>query len=173
MQIVSNFLTSLQILRGFAHCPLCTGGAGAAAALAALLGFKLGAIAVFMGSFAVAVSLWLPKKIKKKYFKHQDLALFWVAYLSTLAPMYPLLRGDYVSRYVAWSGDYGSLLNRTYILDLFFVGTIAGSLIVYFSPRLSAYISKQRGGKIVRFQGIILTFLLLIVVSVIMQFWPR
>lgn len=170
---LSSLATLLVPTKALAHCPLCTGGAGVAAAMAALLGVKYGAIAVFMGAFSVALGLWLSRKVKRQYVKHQSTILFWVIYLSTLLPMYPFLNGDYLSQYVSLSGDYGGLLNRTYLIDLFIVGSAVGSLIVYFSPKLSAYISQKRNGKMLPFQGLIITFLLLTLVSVGIQFIPR
>lgn len=169
----TSFATFLLPVKAFAHCPLCTGGAGAAAAAAAMLGVRYGAIAVFLGGFSVALSLWLSHKVKKQYFKHQQKVLFWTLYLSTLLPMYPFLKGDYTSQYISISGEYGNWLNRTYLIDLFIVGAIIGSLIVYFSPALSALLTKKRGGKMFPFQGLIITFFLLTLVSAVMQFLPR
>lgn len=170
---LSGLASLLVPVKAFAHCPLCTGGAGAAAAVAVLLGVKYGAIAVFMGAFSVALGLWLSHKVKRQYFKYQNVVLFWAIYLSTLLPLYPFLKGDYLSQYVSLGGGYGSWLNRTYLIDLFIVGSILGSLIVYFSPKLSAYIAKKREGKMIPFQGLVITFILLIATAIIIQFIPR
>lgn len=156
-----------------AHCPLCTGGAGAAAAIAAFFGVKYGAIAVFMGAFATALGLWLAHKVKKQYIKHQSKILFWVIYLSTLLPLYPFLDGDYVSKFVSVSGEYGSWLNKTYLIDLFWIGAIAGTVIVYFAPRLSQYVTAKRDGKMFKFQGLGITFILLLIAALMLQVWPR
>lgn len=164
---------SLWPAKAFAHCPLCTGGAGAAAALAAFFGVKYGAIAVFMGAFATALSLWIARKIKKQYVRYQSQILFWILYISTLAPMYPFMKGDYVSKYVSFGGEFGSWSNKTYLLDLFFVGAVVGTIIMFVSPYLSKAITKRRGGKTIRFQGLAITFVLLIVSAVLMQLWPR
>lgn len=42
----------------FAHCPLCTIGAGAAAVGAAWLGVSYMVIGVFLGAFGLAIGLW-------------------------------------------------------------------------------------------------------------------
>lgn len=166
-------LTILMPVRVSAHCPLCTGGAGAAAVAAAYFGIKYGALGVFLGGFTTALALWIAHKPKKQYIKQQLVVLFWVIYLSTIIPFYFMFKGDYVSRYISMGGDYGSLTNRTYLLDLFVVGGVVGSLIVYLAPNLSAWISKKRGGKKIKFQGLLINFVLLIVAGVILQVWPR
>ncbi len=156
----------------YAHCPLCTGGAGAAAIAAAYFGVKYGALGVFLGAFAVALSLMIAHKLPEK-FKYQSQVVFWALYLSTVVPFYFMFKGDYTSKYISISGDYGSMLNRTYLIDLYLIGLVVGSLIVYFSPRLSAALSKARGGKSIKFQGMIINFVLLFVAALVLQYWPR
>lgn len=151
-----------------AHCPLCTGGAAAAAGAAALLGVKYGAIGVFLGAFAAAMGFWLPRLIKKRYIPHQRRVVFWVVYLSTLLPLIPFTR-DYSSVYISWFGDYGSIGNRTYLINWFIVGAVLGSLIVWVSPAISTNITEWRKGKSIRFQGLGITFALLIITAVFFQ----
>ena len=163
---------SLIPAKVLAHCPLCVGGAGAAAALASFLGVKYGAIGVFMGGFAVALSLLIANRLPEK-FKFQNVLVAWAIYLTTLIPLYPFLKGDFTVWAASIAGDYGSMLNRTYLIDLFIVGSIIGSLIVLYSMKLSSYITQQRDGKMIKFQGLIITFVLLIVGALGMQLWPR
>jgi len=163
---------SLIPAKVFAHCPLCVGGAGAAAALASLMGVKYGAIGVFIGAFAVALSLFIANRLPKK-FKFQNIIVGWVIYLTTVIPMYPFLKGDYTSWFISAGGDYGSIFNRTYLIDLFIVGAIIGSLIVFYSMKLSSYITRKRDGKQIKFQGMILTFSLLLICATILQLWSR
>lgn len=163
---IYSFITS------FAHCPLCTGGAGAAAAVATMLGVKYGATAVFIGAFATALGLWITRKIKKQYIKGQRPLLFIVVYLSTLIPIYPFIKGDYTSKFISIRGDYGSWLNKTYLIDMFFIGALIGTIIMFISPKISSYISQKRD-KTIRFQGIIITFILLVIAGVFLQYWPR
>ncbi len=172
-------ITALSVLLAFvisgkiyAHCPLCTGGAGAAAVAAAYFGVKYGALGVFLGAFAIALSLWFAHKLPKK-FKFQPQVVFWAIYLSTVIPFYFMFKGDYTSKYVSISGDYGSILNRTYLIDLYLIGLVVGSLIVYFAPKLSAAVTKERSGKSIKFQGLLINFSLLLIAALILQYWPR
>lgn len=151
-----------------AHCPLCTAGAGAAAGAAALLGVKYGAIGVFLGAFAMALALWMARLVTKRYLPYQKLLIIGAVYLSTLLPLIPFTR-DYSSVFVSWGGDYGSLLNRTYLVNWFIVGAIIGSVIVYATPAISAGLTKLRQGKAVKFQGLMLTFSLLLIPAVLIQ----
>lgn len=170
---LSMVLALLSPVRAAAHCPLCTGGAGAAAAVAAYFGVKYGALGVFLGGFTTALALWIAHKPKKQYIQRQSTVLFWAIYLSTIIPFYYMFKGDYVSRYLSMGGDYGSLTNRTYLIDLFIVGALIGSVLVYLAPKLSAWISSKRGGEFIKFQGLFINFALLILLGVILQAWPR
>lgn len=151
-----------------AHCPLCTAGAAVASGLAALLGMTYGAIGVFLGGFATVLGLWVSQLVQKRYVPWQSTLLFSVVYLSTLLPLVPFTK-DYSSWYVSWGGDYGSLFNRTYLINWFIVGAILGSLVVYFAPRLSASLTKLRDGNTFKFQGVFLTFLILSMTAFLMQ----
>lgn len=165
-------LLSLVPAKVLAHCPLCVGGAGAAAALASFFGVSYGAIGVFMGGFAVALSLLIVNRLSEK-FRFQNSIVGWVIYLTTLIPLYPFLKGDIVAWVLSIGGDYGSMLNRTYLIDLFIVGSIIGSVIVLYAMKLSSFITSRRDGKTIKFQGLLLTFVLLIIAAVGMQQWPR
>jgi len=151
-----------------AHCPLCTGGAAAAAGAAALLGVNYGAIGVFLGAFAAALGLWIPRLIKKSYLPYQQQLVFGAVYLSTLLPLIPFTR-DYGSIYVSWGDDYGSLTNRTYLINWFIIGAVLGSIIIWLSPFISAKIIKLRQGKSIRFQGLAITFSLLLITGTLIQ----
>jgi uncharacterized membrane protein len=65
------------------------------------------------------------------------------------------------------------MLNRIYLVDLFIVGSIIGSVIVLYAMKLSSFITSRRDGKTIKFQGLLLTFVLLIIAAVGMQLWPR
>ncbi len=152
-----------------AHCPLCTVGAGIAAAGAAWLGVGSGSIGVFIGAFAVATGLWMHRLIKKSFFPHQSLALATTSFALTIIPMQPLFQ-DYTSLYISWAGDYGSWLNRTYVMDRFVIGALVGAVILAAAPAISRLISRARKGKMMPFQGITVTFGMLLFISVILQF---
>ena len=147
----------------FAHCPLCTIGAGAAAAGAAWLGIDNIVIGIFLGASALAMGLWISRLAKKRYVPFQKLAISAFSFASIIIPVLPIMQG-YSSIYVSLSGGYGSLLNRTYIINSFLLGSMIGAAMVAISPSISGRITKARG-KSVHYQGIILTFLLLAVAA--------
>lgn len=151
-----------------AHCPLCTAGAGIVAIGAYWFGVKAITIGITIGALATAMSLWFGKLVKKKYFPYQEGAIVLTSWFLTVLPLRMTL-GDYVSWYVNWSGDYGSIFNRTYVLNLFLVGSIIGTLVILSAPYLSRFVTNLRGGKQIPFQGIGITFLLIIAISIIFQ----
>lgn len=150
-----------------AHCPLCTVGAGAAAAVAVWLGVKIMVIGVFMGAFALAMGLWIARLIKYKFpYKGALLGLF--SFVLTIFPLQPLFQ-DYTSLYITWGGEYGSIFNRTYVLDRFVIGAVIGAVILVAAPFLSRWIQKKRG-QLIPYQGIAIVFAALIVMALILQF---
>ncbi|MBT3865779.1 hypothetical protein HOF78_01605 [Candidatus Woesearchaeota archaeon] len=151
-----------------AHCPLCTIGAGAAAAGAAYLGVSGFIIGLFIGAAGLALGLWTSKLIKKKYIPFQSAIIALIIFLSITIPVLPLIQ-SYSSIYISWFGDYGSLLNKTYLINLFLIGSIFGALILSATPYLSKKLTKLRSGKFIPFQGIILTFSILVVVALLSE----
>lgn len=149
-----------------AHCPLCTIGAGALAVLAASLGVSSVVVGVLIGAFALALGLWLSGMVKKDYIPFQKPILALVIFLGTVLPIMPLVQA-YGPLYIPFIGEYGT----TYTMNLYIVGIIIGALIMFVAPFISAGITKTRN-KQVPFQGIIITIALLIVTSVVIQFWP-
>ncbi|MFA4831195.1 MAG: hypothetical protein WC862_05275 [Patescibacteria group bacterium] len=152
-----------------AHCPLCTAGAGALAVGAAYIGVNTAVVGALIGAFALALSLWVARIVKKQYIRYQRPILIIMVFLSTIIPLMPLIR-EYRSINLYLFGSYGSLLNRTYMFNLFIVGVIIGAIIMYLAPFVSAFIAQKRGGKMIPYQGIGLTFALLILVSLFIQF---
>ncbi len=73
----------------------------------------------------------------------------------------PLAKGFYPLQ-ITLFGDYGSLFNRMYLVNLFLFGSILGGLIVCITPWLSNKVTIKRG-KTFPFQGVILTFLILLI----------
>ena len=153
-----------------AHCPLCTIGAGIVATIAVWLGVNTLVIGVLLGAFAAALGFWAARLIKKKYFAFQDSVVTILVFLSTILPLLPIAGGEKSSVYVSLAGDYGSFLNRTYVVDLFLVGSLLGALIMIISPFLSRQLTKWRKDRMFAYQGITVTFVLLIVSAIILQF---
>lgn len=152
-----------------AHCPLCTIGAGVIATLALWLGVSTMVIGVVLGGFAAALGLWVARIIKRKLFHYQDTVVATVVFLSTILPILPIAGGEKGSVYISFAGGYGSLLNRTYVIDFFLVGSLVGALMVIIAPYISRRITQTRSGKTMPYQGVAITFLLLVVSSVILQ----
>src|SRR3989338_4467050 len=73
-----------------AHCPLCTMGAGAAAAGAVWLGVRKVVVALFIGGFAMSMGMLFSKLIKKKYIPFQKTVIVLVVFLTTVIPLMPL-----------------------------------------------------------------------------------
>lgn len=151
-----------------AHCPLCTAGAVVAAGGAAWLGVSNIVIGIFIGAFAVSIGWWISRLIKKKYIPFQRTSIIILSFLTTIIPLLPLMKSPYPF-YISLIGDYGSLLNRTYLINLFLLGSLIGGFIVCLTPYLSKKISALRNKKIFPYQGIILTFILLIIISIILE----
>jgi len=163
-KLLALFPSLLFIKSAYAHCPLCTAGAAFAAGGAAWLGISKAAIGIFIGAFAASTGWWASNLLKKKYIPFQKPLLILFSFIATIIPLIPLMESTYPV-YVSWIGDYGSLLNRTYLFNMFLAGSILGGFIVCITPWLSKKIIEMRNGKMVPYQGIILTFTLLVILS--------
>lgn len=150
-----------------AHCPLCTVGAAVAAGGASYLGVDKIVVGLFIGGFAVSTGWWVSNMIKKKFIPFQRTMIIIASFLSIVLPILPIMN-DISSFYMSWLGGYGSMLNRTYIINLFLLGSLAGGLIVSLTPWISRKITAARG-RTIPFQGVLLTLLLLLITGVILQ----
>tara|TARA_B100000609_G_C16998528_1_gene322417 strand:+ start:95 stop:601 length:507 start_codon:yes stop_codon:yes gene_type:complete len=146
-----------------AHCPLCTAGAGALAVLAASLGVSSVVVGVFIGAFSLALGMWISGTVKKEYIRFQKQMLSVVIFLGTAIPIMPFIE-HYAPLYVPFVGEYGT----TYTINLYILGVIIGSILMFVAPYISTLITRLRGRQI-PFQGITITGLLLVVTSVIIQ----
>lgn len=151
-----------------AHCPLCTVGAAAAAGGAAWLGINQAVIGVFIGAFAVSMGWWVSKLIKKQFIPYQRAVLIILSFATTIFPLLAIINNT-TPIYIYLFGDYGSLFNRTYLINIFLIGSIIGGAIVTITPWLSRTLRSLRKGKMIPYQGVILTFTLLIVTGGILQ----
>ena len=155
-----------------AHCPLCTMGAVAAAAGASALGVSNAIVGIFIGAFAVSMGWWIANRLKKQYIPYQKPILIISSYLLTIIPVMVLIQ-DYYAIFISWGGDYGSLFNRTYIFSKFLVGSIVGGAVLCITPWLSKQLTHYRKEKMVPYQGIILTFVVLIIMSGLFQLFLK
>ena len=161
--IIIGFAIAKPVL---AHCPLCTVGAGAAAIGATWLGIGNIPVGIFIGAFAVALGAWISRLIKKEYVPRQRDLLIGFSFFSTVLPLFPMME-EYSSIYIPWLGDYG----KTYLIKLFLVGAIIGGVIILLAPRLSKKITSINKGRMIPYQGLVVTFTLLLIASLISELW--
>ncbi|OIO81426.1 hypothetical protein AUJ84_01130 [Candidatus Pacearchaeota archaeon CG1_02_32_132] len=164
-----KFLFFLPILiltlsiRVMAHCPLCTIGAGAVAVGAIWLGISKIIVALFIGAFAMSMGMWFSKIPKKRYIPFQKAIIIIVVFLSTIIPLMPIFSAI-GPLYLPFIGSYGT----TYAVNYSLASTLLGGLITFTSPGLNKKI-KQKTNKRLPFQGLIVTFTLLLVSALIIQ----
>ena len=156
----------LATYRAKAHCPLCTAGIAAVAGGAAFIGVKSVVIGLFVGAFAVSTGLWIGNS--KGLGQITKLFLALASYLLTVIPLSSVIHGV-LPVYISLTGDYGSMLNRTYLFNSFLVGSVAGGLVTTATPWISRKITELRNGRRVPFQGFAITISLLIAVGLVMQ----
>ena len=149
-----------------AHCPLCTAGIAAAAGGAALLGVKTIVIGLFVGALAASTGFWIANM--KKLQTLPKFAVASLSYLITVLPLASVFPGSFPV-YISLAGDYGSLLNRTYLVNHFLAASLVGAAIVVFGPWLSGKLVEMRNGKKVRFQGVIITLSFLLAAAILLQ----
>jgi len=149
-----------------AHCPLCTIGAGAAAAGAVWLGVSKVAVALFIGAFAMSMGVWFSRAAGKKgnYVPFQSVLIIIAVFALTVWPLMPIFKAI-GPLYLPFIGEYG----KTYAFDYSLISALFGGLIVFVSPSISKKITKIRKGTMIPFQGVILTFLLLIITGSVIQ----
>ncbi len=162
------FIFIISSLIVYAHCPLCTIGAAAVAGGAVYMGINNIAVSVLMGGFAMSMAIWISRLVKKKYIPLQSFLIIAVIFITTIIPLMPIIKGIY-PLYISWFGDYGTIFNRTYLLDSLILGSTIGGIIVLISPKLSNLITKLRKDKKIPYQTMILTIGLLILVGVVIQ----
>jgi hypothetical protein len=150
-----------------AHCPLCTVGAGAAALGAKWLGFSTISIGVFIGAFSLALGIWMSRLIGNR-FPGQSAILAIVSLVLTVLPLLPLMP-EPLPMYVFFGGEYGSLFNRTYVLNGFLAGSLFGGMVMAVSPYLRRAFSTLNGSRRFPYQGLIITFTTLALVTVIIE----
>ena len=164
--VIPIFLTFSVFLAEFAsaHCPLCTIGAGAAAGAAVWLGVSKVVVALFIGGFAMSMGIWFSKIVKKKYIPFQKTAIVLVVFLTTVIPLMPIFTAI-GPLYLSFIGKYGI----TYAVNYSLVSSLFGGLIVFSSSSLSKMITNFRNGKIIPFQGVMLTLTLLLTAGGLIQ----
>lgn len=146
-----------------AHCPLCVMGAGAAAAGAVWLGVSKVVVALFIGAFAMSMGMWFARVVKKKYIPFQKTLIVLAIFLTTVLPLLPIFKAI-GPLYLSFIGEYGA----TFAVNYSLYTSILGGLIVFIAPSISRKISITRG-KTMPFQGVLITFIMLIIGGVLLQ----
>ncbi len=148
-----------------AHCPLCTVGAGAAAAGAVWLGVSKVVIGLLIGAFAMSMGMWFAKIPKKQHVPFQKTLIITIIFFTTILPLLPIFSAI-GPLYISFIGEYG----KTYAINYSLASSFLGGTITFVSPSLNKKIKEKRNGKGIVFQGILLTFSLLAVAALIIQF---
>lgn len=151
-----------------AHCPLCTAGAAVAAGGAIWLGISKVVVSMFIGAFAMSMGMWFSRSLKKKYIPLQNFLLISSIFLATILPILPILN-ELHPIYISLFGGYGTLFNRTYLLNGSLFGSLLGGLIIFVSPKINLKLKKRKGGYGVPFQGIMISFTLLLISAIILE----
>ncbi|MBU2615641.1 MAG: hypothetical protein KKC19_00905 [Nanoarchaeota archaeon] len=147
-----------------AHCPLCTIGAGVAGAGAVWLGVSKVVVALFIGAFAMSMGFWFSNIIKKRYVPFQKTLIVIVVFATTVFPLMPIFSAV-GPLYLSFVGDYGT----TYAVNYSLGSTLLGGIVILSSPSISRSLTRIRKGKMIPFQGMIITFLTLIITGSIIQ----
>lgn len=164
LQVLAVFFLTFLIKGVSAHCPLCTIGVGAAGAGAIWLGVSKVVVALFIGGFAMSMGMWFSRIIKKQYIPFQKTIIVTVIFLTTVLPLSPIFSAV-GPLYLSFIGDYGA----TYAINYSLISSFFGGLIVFVSPALSKKITEFRKGKIMPFQGVVLTLALLLITGGLIQ----
>jgi|Deesub1362A_J573_1020465.scaffolds.fasta_scaffold00145_14 hypothetical protein len=163
--LVALLISRVLISRVEAHCPLCTAGIAAAAGSALALGVRTVTIGLFVGAFAVSTGMWFANSKGVTGVKKFLIAL--IAFLVTVVPLMSVMP-EYIPVYISLAGDYGSLLNRTYLLSSFLGGSLIGAILLAATPWFNKKLT-ELVGKRIPFQGVVLTIISLTVVGVLLQ----
>ena len=162
--VLSGLFVLLLPGMAFAHCPLCTAGAGIVALGAVKLGMGPISVGIFLGAFAVALGIWFARFLKKRYIPQQKAVLVILSFVTTILPLQTVL-ADYTSLYFPYWGEYG----KTLLINLFVVGGVIGGLLILSTPYLSRKLTLVRGGVMFPFQGSVITLTLLVSVAGIVE----
>jgi hypothetical protein len=145
---------------------LCTVGAGAAAGAAVWLGVSKVVVGLFLGAFAMSMGMWFARVLgnKKKVIPFQYSIIVVLVFASTVWPLMFIVEAI-GPLYLSFIGDYG----KTYALNYSLISSLFGGGIVLLSPTASKKLTHLRKGKMVAFQGMVLTFALLLLAAILIQ----
>lgn len=148
-----------------AHCPLCTIGAVAIGLGAYKFGVSTASVGVGIGAFAIALGFWIAKYLKRQYMPYQAEFIAILSFATTVIPIMALLPGAR-SLYISFIGEYGTTIVVPHLL----IGSVIGGILVFISPSVSQFARHIRRGKKIPFQGMAVTFLLLVAAIAAIEF---
>lgn len=165
--ISSLFATLFAIPSVHAHCPLCTIGVGALGGGALWLGISPTVIGLFIGGAAVALGIMIDRMMKHRI-RFQEPLVIITTFILTVLPLVPIL-GSVTGLPIYLAGEYGSLLNRVYLIDTFLIGSLFGGLLVMASPWINTKVIALRKGKKFNYQRMTITVLTMVVFGTVLQ----
>lgn len=170
------FLASLGVMSSVlappvhAHCPLCVGALGAAAASATYFGLDGSVVGAFAGAMGASTGVWIARKIKRKYIPGQNALIILGSYISMVLALFAIDTGIvYIPIFLA--GTPGALLNKAYFVSKGLLGSFIGAPIAYFSWILHEKIKTVRGRVLFPFQGTAFTIIATIVAALPLQLY--
>lgn len=154
----------------YSHCPLCTTGAVVGVGLTRSYGIDDSIVGLFLGALIVSSALWFNKWLKKRVnFPVQEILLMVFSFLAVVIPLYYAgLITDF--EMVKSMPEHHSMLGFGVLgIDKLLLGTIIGTLVIWFVFTLSDSIKKERGKVLFPYQGVSFMSIALIVLS--LTFW--
>ena len=114
----------------------------------------------------MSMGMWFARIIKKRYIPFQRTLIIIVVFLTTVLPLLPIFSaiGPLYLSFIG--GVYGT----TYAINYSLVSSFLGGVIMFISPGLNKKIKEKRNGKGIPFQSILITFILLGITALIIQF---
>lgn len=161
LMLAVGALTSVALTNtASAMCPLCTAGAAIGLSIARYYGADDTIIGLLLGALAISTAFWLNNVIKKRI-RHviplQEPLIIIAIIASTIVPFY----------YAGFFNGMKGMVDTIFGINRLAFGTVVGGIATYAAVPLSALIKKRTGH--IPFQGVIITFSLLIALSVF--FW--
>ena len=169
--LVISLFTIVSSAAVMAHCPLCTVAVGAAAISAEMYGVDPSIVGIFIGAFGISTGIWIARKIKH-HFPFQTSLIVLASFLLTVIPLYKI-NSDYLYIPLLLAGSAGSILNKVYWLNKILVGSVLGGIVSLFAYGIHVFIKKINGKVLFPFQGIVITIISLLLLSIPMYFWMK
>jgi hypothetical protein len=110
------------------------------------------------------MGMWFARVVKKRYVPFQRTLIVVSVFLLTVLPLIPIVKAV-GPLYLSFIGAYGTM----YAINYSLISSFLGGVITFISPGLNKKIKQKRNGKGFPFQGIVITFSLLLVAGLVIQ----